>query len=54
MGLFDSLAKLTKDVVSIAVAPVEIAVDIVSVPVKAVAEMVTEVKEEIKKDIDDE
>ncbi len=48
MGLFDSVVSLVKDVGSIVASPVEMAVDLISVPVKEVVEVVNDLKEGIK------
>ena len=48
MGLFDSVFDLTKDVVKIATAPVEAVVDIISVPVKEIAEETETLLDDIK------
>lgn len=46
--MFGSLFGVVTDVVKIATAPVEIAVDLVSVPVKLVADVAEEVVKEVK------
>ncbi len=48
MGLFDSLVGLATDAVKIVIAPVEIVVDIVSVPVKEIAEVATDLAKDVK------
>ncbi len=48
MGLFDSLKELASDVLDIAVAPVEVAVDITKAVVKPVAEGARAVVDEVK------
>lgn len=53
MGLFDSIVKLTKDITDIALAPVEIAVDITRVVTKPIADEVKEVVKDIKDEADD-
>lgn len=51
--MFDSLSKLVGDVVDIAVAPIEIAVDVTSALVEPVAVAAKEVVESVKDVIDD-
>lgn len=46
--MFKSLFDLTKDVVSVVTTPVEMAVDLVSVPVKEAAKVVEELKKDVK------
>ncbi len=53
MSLFKSLGKLVGDVADIALAPVEIAVDMTRVVTKPVADMAKEMTEEIKKDVEE-
>lgn len=48
MGLFDSLVDLAADVVTIAVKPVEIAVDVADAMVKPIAQGATELAKEVK------
>lgn len=51
MGIFDLIGKtvnLTKDVVDIAVAPVEIAVDLTAEAIKPVKEVTDEIVEEFE------
>lgn len=51
MGLFDSIVNITKDVTNIVLAPVEIAVDTTRVITKPVADLATEIKNEIKAEV---
>ena len=53
MGLFDSIAKLTKDVAEVALAPVEIAVDMARVVVAPPAAVAKEVTKGVKKMADE-
>ena len=48
MGLFDSLIDLTSNVVKIAVAPLEAAVDVTNAVVKPLADATKEVTDTIK------
>ncbi len=48
MGLFDSLCDLTFDAVKIVAAPVDVVVTVAAAAVKPVAEVVTDLAEEIK------
>ena len=48
MGILDDLFCLTKDVVSIALTPVEIATQVTNNVVHSVAGVVTEIKNDIK------
>ncbi len=52
MGLFDSLADLTKNVASVVVAPVEIAADVANAAVKPIKELTDEMKHEVKDLVD--
>lgn len=54
MGLFDSLTDLTKNVVDIVKAPVEIAVDVAKGATKPMADMANEVVEDVKKEVDED
>lgn len=46
--MFSSLFGLVTDVARIAVAPVELVATVVSIPVKAIADVATEVVKEVK------
>lgn len=48
MGLFDSLVELTTDAVKIVAAPIDVAVTLTAAAVKPVAEVVTDLAEDIK------
>lgn len=48
MGLFDSVFDLVSDVATIVTKPVEAAVDLVSVPVKEVANVVKDLANDVK------
>lgn len=48
MGLFGSMFDLVSDVVTIVTKPAEAVVDVVSVPVKEVAEVVKDLADDIK------
>lgn len=50
--MFKSLVNLTKDVVDIATAPIEIALDVTRGITKPIAEEAKEVVDDIKKDLD--
>jgi len=47
-GLFDSLAELTTNVVKVATAPIEVAVDLTNAVVKPMAEAAQFITEDIK------
>jgi hypothetical protein len=47
-GLLDSLVDLTKDVVKVAAAPVEMAADLAGAVVKPMAEAATELVKDVK------
>lgn len=47
-GIINSVVKLTTNVAEIAIAPVEIVVDIATVTTKPVADMAKSIKEEVK------
>ena len=47
-GLLKSVVDLGSDVVKVAVAPVEIAVDVTKAVIKPVAEVATDIVEEVK------
>ena len=53
MGLFKSLVDLTENVVDIAIAPVEIAIDVTNAAIKPVADLANEVVEEVKYTLED-
>ena len=53
MGLFDSLKKLTEDVVDIAVTPVKIAVDTTRVVTKPVADIAKDIAKEVEETVDE-
>lgn len=46
--MFNSLFEVVKDVTRVVTAPVEMVVDLVSIPVKAVADGATELVKEVK------
>jgi hypothetical protein len=48
MGLLDSLVNLVGDVATVVTKPVEMAVDVADAVVKPVAEVVTELAEDVK------
>lgn len=48
MGLFDSVLDLTKNVADVAIAPIEIAVDVTNAAIKPVADLANETVEEVK------
>ena len=52
--MFKSLFNLTKDIVDIAVAPIEIAVDITSAVVKPVADVARDVTKTVKEELTDD
>jgi len=52
--MFDSLVNLTKNVVSIATAPIEIAVDITNAVVKPVADVARDTTKAVKEELTDD
>ena len=48
MGIFDSIANLAGDVVKLVSAPVEVVIDVADAVVKPLAEVATELTEDIK------
>ncbi len=48
MGLFDSVFELVSDTASIVTAPIEVAIDLISVPVKEVSDVTKELVNDIK------
>ena len=53
MGIFDSLIKLTEDVVTIAIAPINVTVDATRIVTKPVADLAKEVTKEVKETVED-